>query len=65
VEPNFIVAAVDFFRTYADRYHLGKEEGILFKGLSNRNLSDVDRKMMLELTLEHLLRERLRTVWRV
>ncbi len=36
VDPNFIVAAVDFFRTYADRYHHGKEEGILFNALYKR-----------------------------
>ena len=53
VEPNFMVAAVDFFRTYADRYHHGKEEGILFKGLSQKKLSETDKKMMLELTMEH------------
>jgi hemerythrin-like domain-containing protein len=38
VEPNFIVVAVDFFRTYADKYHHGKEEGILFKGLAQKKL---------------------------
>ncbi len=53
VDPNFIVVAVDFFRTYADRYHHGKEEGILFRGLSSRNLSDVDRRVMSELEMEH------------
>jgi hemerythrin-like domain-containing protein len=53
VEPNFIVVAVDFFRTYADRYHHGKEEGILFKGLSQKKLSVTDDKMMLELIMEH------------
>lgn len=53
VEPNFIVVAVDFFRTYADRYHHGKEEGILFKELSQKKLSANDDKMMLELIMEH------------
>ena len=53
VEPNFIVVSVDFFRTYADRYHHGKEEGILFNGLSQKKLSDIDEKMMLELIMEH------------
>ena len=55
VDPNFIVTAVDFFRTYADRYHHGKEEGILFNALSKRKLSEVDAKMMRELILEHAL----------
>ena len=31
VNTGFIDAAVDFFRTYADRTHHGKEENILFK----------------------------------
>jgi hemerythrin-like domain-containing protein len=53
VKSNFIVIAVDFFRTYADRYHHGKEEGILFQGLSQKKLSESDKKIMLELTMEH------------
>ena len=53
VDPNFIVAAVDFFRTYADRYHHGKEEGILFNALFKKKLSDPDSAMMRELILEH------------
>ena len=55
VDSNFIVVAVDFLRTYADRYHHGKEEGILFKGLSSKKLSDNDQKIMLELVMEHAL----------
>ena len=31
VDTNFILIVVDFFRTYADRTHHGKEEDILFK----------------------------------
>ena len=58
VEPNFIGAAVDFFRTYADRYHHGKEEGILFKELSNKRLSETDHSMILELTNEHAFARR-------
>ena len=46
VNPNFIVIAVDFFKTYADRYHHGKEEGILFQGLSQKKLSGGDKKIM-------------------
>jgi hemerythrin-like domain-containing protein len=53
VETNFIIMAVDFFRTYADQYHHGKEEGILFKGLSQKTLSDEDSKIMRELMMEH------------
>ncbi len=53
VDADFIVTVVDFFRTYADRYHHGKEEGILFNGLSRRPLSDAHATMMRELILEH------------
>jgi hemerythrin-like domain-containing protein len=54
VDPNFIVSTVDFFRTYADRYHHGKEEGILFKALYGKKLSEADGEMMNELILEHV-----------
>jgi len=53
VDTNFIVVAADFFRTYADKYHHGKEEGILFKELSQKKLSEKDDKLMLELMMEH------------
>jgi len=55
VNPNFVSTGVDFFRTYADRFHHGKEEGILFKELFQRNLGDSDQKMMKDLTIEHAL----------
>jgi len=58
VDPDVIVAVVDFFRTYADRYHHGKEEGILFNALYKRKLSDVDGEMIRELILEHALARR-------
>jgi len=53
LDPNFIMTAVDFFRTYADRYHHGKEEGILFNALFNRKLSEADTAMMRDLIMEH------------
>ena len=36
VDLGFIDATLDFLRTYADRCHHGKEEGILFKDLAKR-----------------------------
>jgi hemerythrin-like domain-containing protein len=51
--PIIITVAVDFFRTYADRFHHGKEEGILFNELSRKALSDADQKKMAELINEH------------
>ena len=38
IEPNLIDTTVDFIRMYADRTHHGKEEEILFRDLSKRNL---------------------------
>jgi hemerythrin-like domain-containing protein len=54
-DHDFIYNAVDFFRTYADRTHHGKEEDILFKELGNKPLSDEHRKIMEELKAEHVI----------
>lgn len=54
VDPVSIDTAVDFIQIYADRTHHGKEEDILFKKLSQRNLSDNDRQAMAELVEEHV-----------
>ena len=54
IDPFFIDKAVDFIRTYADRTHHGKEEDILFRDLSNKELSEVDRRIMNELIEEHV-----------
>jgi hemerythrin-like domain-containing protein len=53
LDPAFIDLAVDFFRTYADRCHHGKEEDILFKELAEKQLSEDDKKVMDELVEEH------------
>ena len=50
----FIERAVDFFRTYADRTHHGKEEDILFRDLEKKNLSPEHKKIMNELVEEHI-----------
>ena len=49
----FIDAAVDFFRTYADRCHHGKEEHILFRDLAMKQLPTDLHKIMDELIQEH------------
>jgi hemerythrin-like domain-containing protein len=46
---------VDFFHTYADRTHHGKEEEILFRDLANKELSPEDARLMQELIEEHKL----------
>jgi hemerythrin-like domain-containing protein len=51
--PIFIYNAVDFFRIYADQFHHGKEEDILFVELSKKNLDSVHQRIMKELEDEH------------
>ena len=55
VDPFFIDTVVDFIRIYADRTHHGKEEDILFKELSNKQMSDQEKQIMDELLDEHVL----------
>ena len=54
VKTSFINVGVDFFRTYADRTHHGKEEEILFRELTQKQLSVGDKTMMQRLTQEHI-----------
>lgn len=53
-DTAFISAAVDFFRTYADRTHHGKEEDILFMELSKKALTEEHKRIMGELVEEHV-----------
>jgi hemerythrin-like domain-containing protein len=54
VDPLFIDIAIDFIRTYADRTHHGKEEDILFRDLTKKELSNDDIRVMNELIEEHI-----------
>jgi hemerythrin-like domain-containing protein len=54
VDPVFIDIAVDFLRIYADRCHHGKEEDILFSELTNKDLAPDLKKLMDDLTEEHV-----------
>ena len=54
INTMFIFSAVDFFRTYADRTHHGKEEDILFRELEKKNLSPEHDKITKELIEEHI-----------
>lgn len=51
----FIERAVDFFRTYADRTHHGKEEDILFEELRKKRLTEEHAQIMKELEAEHVV----------
>jgi hemerythrin-like domain-containing protein len=53
VNLGFLAEAIDFIRTYADRCHHGKEEGVLFRDLESKPLSQEDKKVMGELVEEH------------
>jgi len=53
-EADFLPAALDFIRIYADRCHHGKEEDILFRDLGRKSLSPSDAALMNELTREHV-----------
>ena len=52
-DSNYIEVVVDFFKTYADKCHHGKEEDILFKNLSTKNLKQEHQTIMNELIEEH------------
>lgn len=54
INTVFIFSAVDFFRTYADRTHHGKEEDILFRELLKKKLSAEHDKITKELVEEHI-----------
>ena len=53
-DTNIIFLGVDFFRTYADRTHHGKEEDILFRDLEKKELSTEHKKIMNKLVEDHL-----------
>jgi hemerythrin-like domain-containing protein len=53
-DTEFVVVAVDFFRTYADRTHHGKEESILFRELAKKRLAEEHKRIMDELIQEHV-----------
>lgn len=54
VHPELIGSGVDFFRTYADRTHHGKEEDILFRELEKREMPPDLWRTMEELRAEHV-----------
>ncbi len=53
-DVDFLMFAIDFIRTYADRTHHGKEEDILFRELAKKKLSQEHRQTMNELVEEHI-----------
>jgi hemerythrin-like domain-containing protein len=53
-DTTFLLTAVDFFRTYADHTHHGKEEDILFRDLAKKLLPDDLKQITQELIQEHV-----------
>lgn len=53
IDIVFIDAAIDFIKIYADMTHHGKEENILFRDLSKKQISKQHQKIMNELIDEH------------
>jgi hemerythrin-like domain-containing protein len=53
--PVFAETVLDFFKSYADRCHHGKEEDILFREMSKKQLSEEHRRIMNELIQEHCI----------
>lgn len=54
ININFIGIALDFFRSYADRCHHGKEENILFRDLEKKKLSFEHKNMLAGLLQDHI-----------
>lgn len=52
---EFIDVVTDFFVTYVDVAHHGKEENIMFEAMNKKNLTAEDKSMMNELIKEHKL----------
>ena len=55
INPVFIDNAVDFIRVYADKTHHGREEDILFRDLTQKDMTSEEQKIMGELIQEHVL----------
>ncbi|MBN2603772.1 MAG: hemerythrin domain-containing protein [Candidatus Thermoplasmatota archaeon] len=55
IDTNLILVGIDFFKTYADRTHHGKEEDILFRELAKKELSSEHKKIMNKLVEDHVV----------
>jgi hemerythrin-like domain-containing protein len=55
INSVFLDKAVDFIRVYADRTHHGKEEDILFRDLTRKEMKGDEKRLMAELVEEHAL----------
>lgn len=53
IDTEFLHTIIDFFRTYADKIHHGKEEDILFQMLMKKNIPEEHKKTMNTLIEDH------------
>jgi len=54
-DVDLILKGIDFFRIYADRTHHGKEEDILFRDLTKKEIGEDLQKTLDQLTEEHII----------
>ncbi len=54
IDRAVIDVGIDFFATYVERFHHGKEEKILFRELKNKPLSAEHKQVIDDLIKEHL-----------
>lgn len=52
--PFFLHDVLDFFITYGDKTHHGKEEDIIFRKIGQKNLNDKLKKILATLLQEHV-----------
>lgn len=50
----FVDNAVDFFKSYADKTHHGKEEDILFREIGKKSISAEHKEILSQLLIEHV-----------
>ncbi len=55
VNAGFVDRVLDFFMTYVDRCHHGKEEDILFRALGDKEMSLEHKVLVEELLKEHAI----------
>lgn len=53
IKAEFFEKVIDFFRSYADKCHHGKEEDILFAKLKGKNMRQEEKELLEELLEEH------------
>lgn len=63
IDPISMYDSIDFIRTYTDLVHQGKEEDILFRELSKKDLLPEHAKIMNDLKKEHIISENIVNKW--